>query len=189
MKKVRFVLRTRKEGLKPGFTKPSGTKHKSNAGAFVKVLAGIVKGRVRIWHLPNTWNGTVAEACYRGPIIQCLRRCFPGRKSFQILEDNDPTGYKSNQAISAKQDLKINPIEFPKYSPDLNPCDYFLWDEVARRMENNKPKGKESMDAFKARLRRTALGIPQRVILKGVASMKKRAKQIYDAGGNDPERD
>ena len=27
MKKVRFVLRTRKEGLKPGFTKPSGTKH------------------------------------------------------------------------------------------------------------------------------------------------------------------
>ena len=50
-------------------------------------------------------------------------------------------------------------------------------------MENNKPKGKESVDAFKARLRRTALGIPQSVILKGVASMKERAKQIYDAEG------
>ena len=118
-----------------------------------------------------------------------LATLLPRAKSFQILEDNDPTGYKSNQAISAKRDLKINPIEFPKYSPDLNPCDYFLWDEVTRRMENNKPKGKESVDAFKARLRRTALGIPQSVILKGVASMKERAKQIYDAEGNDPARD
>ena len=47
-----------------------------------------------------------------------LATLLPRAKSFQILEDNDPTGYKSNQAISAKRDLKINPIEFPRYSPD-----------------------------------------------------------------------
>ena len=190
MRKVRFHLRTRSEGLKPGFTKPSPTKHKANPGGCVKVLAGIVKGRVRVWHyLPRSWSGQAAEKCYRGPIIKALRRNYPGQKSFKILEDNDPTGYKSNKAMAAKKELKINPIEFPAYSPDLNPCDFFLWDEVERRMVDNKPQGKESVDAFKTRLRRTAMSIPSSVILQGVASIKERSQQIYDADGNDPARD
>lgn len=190
MRKVRFHIRERAEGLKPGFTKPSTKKHTANPGGCVKLLAGIVKGRVRVWHyLPKTWNAKVAEECYRGPIIKVLRRTYPGQKSFKILEDNDPSGYKSNKAVAAKTELKINPIEFPAYSPDLNPCDYFLWDEVQRRMEEQKPRGRESVDAFKIRLRRTAMSIPPSIILKGVAGMKTRSQQVFEADGHDIKRD
>ena len=48
IRKVRFILRTRAEGLKKGFTKPHPKKHKMNPGASVSVVAGISRGRVRV---------------------------------------------------------------------------------------------------------------------------------------------
>ena len=39
------------------------------------------------------------------------------------------------------------------------------------------------MQRYGARLRRTALNIPERVIREGVAGMKKRAQAIFDAEG------
>ena len=101
------------------------------------------------------------------------------------MEDNDPVGYKSRKAEKAKKECKITPVSLLRYSPDLNPLDYFLWSEVERRMAKHKTKPKKSMAAFKQRLRRTALAIPSPVIRKAVAGMKKRAKAIYDANSHD----
>ena len=44
MRKVRFHLRTRAEGLLPGLTKPNANKNRKNPGASVNVSAGINKG-------------------------------------------------------------------------------------------------------------------------------------------------
>ena len=62
IRKVGFILRTRAEGLKKGFTKPHPKKHKMNPGASVSVVAGISRGRVRVWHyLPKCrWGGEAA---------------------------------------------------------------------------------------------------------------------------------
>lgn len=38
-KKVTKILRTKKEGLKPGFAKPHASKHKCNPGGYVSILA------------------------------------------------------------------------------------------------------------------------------------------------------
>ena len=71
----------------------------------------------------------------------------------------------------------------------MNPLDFFLWSEVERRMALHKPKVKETMAAFKARLRRVALSIACDVVKKAVTGMKKRAQAIYDAKGHDIEID
>ena len=73
-------------------------------------------------------------------------------------------------------DLKIDLIEFPAYSPDLNPCDYFVWDEVHRRMAKTNCKGNGSFVGFKTHRGQTAMDITPSVILKGVSSMEKRAQ-------------
>ena len=52
-------------------------------------------------------------------------------------------------------------------------------------MAKHKTKPKESMAAFKQRLRRTALAIRPPVIRKAVGDMKTRAKAIYDANSHD----
>ncbi len=76
-------------------------------------------------------------------------------------------------------------LRYPKYSPDLNPLDYFVWSEVERRMGEQKAPSRESAAAYRARLRRTAKSIPAGVIKKALAQMKKRAAAVVKAGGGD----
>ena len=85
--------------------------------------------------------------------------------------------------------MKIAPIEFPTYSPDLNPCDYALWAEVENRMTGQKVPRDEDVDGYKARLRRTAFAIPAPTIRKMLADMKPRARDIFERKGGHISRD
>ena len=97
--------------------------------------------------------------------------------------------YKSNKAIEKKTELCIKALPFPKYSPDLMPLDFSVWAEVEKRMSAQKVKSNESVEEFKARLRRTAMAIPSRVIRKIIATIPKRAAAIVKAKGKDIPRD
>ena len=114
----------------------------------------------------------------------------PGREKakYVVLEDNDPTGYKSNKALEAKRDLGIQAMQFPRYSPDLNPLDFYLWDAIERRMRAAKT-APMSVAAYKARLRRVAMSIPEAEIREAVLSIKARAKAVCDAKGGDIAHD
>ena len=105
------------------------------------------------------------------------------------MEDNDPTGYKSTRAKTAKVELGIVPIEFPAYSPDLNPLDFSLWSEVEARMAKGDLRLKETSAQYMGRLRRTALAIPEAVIRRMLADMKPRAESIYANDGGHIPRD
>ncbi|CAK0808495.1 unnamed protein product [Prorocentrum cordatum] len=182
--RVRGHLRTKAEGVLKPFTKPKGNRNRVNPGAKVHVAAAIVNNKVRVWHyLPTLWCADAACDFYAGVLAPALRRCRKGRRAFRILEDNDPTGYKSKKAVDCKRGLKITPIKFPKYSPDLNPLDYFLWAEVNRRMAEQSAPANESQSACKARLRRVAMGIPKSVIRAAVAKMKTKAAEVVVAEG------
>ncbi|CAK0858989.1 unnamed protein product, partial [Prorocentrum cordatum] len=173
-----FSIPMTKRVLKP-FTKPKGNQNRVNPGAKVHVAAAIVNNKVRVWHyLPTLWCADAACDFYAGVLAPALRRCRKGRRAFRILGDNDPAGYKSKKAVDCKRrGLKITPIKFPKYSPDLNPLDYFLWAEVNRRMAEQSAPANESQSAYKARLRRVAMGIPKSVIRAAVAKMKTKAAE------------
>ena len=111
------------------------------------------------------------------------------KRKYTVLEDNDPTGYKSGKAKAAKRDLKIEAIPFPAYSPDLNPLDFSIWNEIKQRMLRSTPTKLESVTAYKARLRRTALRLPKAFVRKAVLSMPKRIQAIIKAKGQNIPRD
>lgn len=188
--KVRGHLRTPAEGLKKGFTKPDKRKHRRNVGPLVNVFAAIVGNRIRIWHyLPKRWGGVAAEAVYRKVLAPALKRHRGAKRTYTILEDNDPTGFKATPAVNAKEELKIQPIDFPTYSPDLNPLDFAVWQEVEKRMSGQRTPKSETIDGFKDRLKRTAKSIPAGVVRKMLSSIKKRAQGIYECGGGNMPRD
>ena len=190
MKKVRGHWRKRSEGLKNYYTEPNVKTHKVNVGGSVNVCAGIIGGRVRVWHyLPTRWCGDEAANVYKTVIAPALRRWIGNKKKFISLEDNDPTGYRSNLAIAEKAKQGIQPIQFPTYSPDINPCDCALWDEVQRRMDGPKAPKNETADAFKCRLRRTALSIPENVVRKMLSGMVPRMEAVYQNDGGHIPRD
>ena len=188
--KIRGHLRLPSEGLNPAFTKPNSRKHRMKGGKSLKVCAGIVNSRVAVWHyIDGPWNGETAASTYRDVLFPALKRRRGAKRSYKVLEDNDPTGYKSNKAIAAKKELGIQPIQFPRYSPDLNPLDFFLWSDIQGRLDASAPRGKESRDKFKERLRRTALATSPALIKKALESIKERVAAVHAAGGADIPRD
>jgi len=189
MRKVRGVLRTRQEGLEKGFTKPNMRKNRINTGGMLDVCGGIMNNKVVLWeYLPKKWNGEVAKDLYKGAVYKALRKNRGVKRTYKVLEDNDPSGYKSKKAIDAKKALGITAMAFPPYSPDLNPLDFYIWHEVETRAMK-KVKGPMSVKKYKALLRRVALALPEAAVMKAVAHIKVRAQAVYDARGGDIDID
>ena len=183
--KVRFQNRTRAEGILPQYTKPNCKRNRKNLGGSLLVCAGIRKDKVVLWkYLDKKWNGAAAASLYRKDIATVLRRHAPANARPLILEDNDPTGYKSGKALAAKKEMGFKTLNLPRYSPDLNPCDFFLWNDIESRMTKSAPKNqKESLEKYKKRLRRTAMSTSKVLLRKALGSIKKRVQAIYDAEG------
>ena len=188
--RIRGHLRTPAEGLKAGFTKPNKKRHRINPGGSVMVCAGIIKCRVAVWHYVNKrWNGEAAASTYRDVLAPKLQTKVGPKRKYRVLEDNDPTGYKSRKATEQKVESRIHAMQYPRYSPDLNPWDFSLWEDIQGRMDQNAPKGKETKAAFKQRLRRTAMSTSTQTVRRALLSIKKRAQAIFDADGGDIDFD
>ena len=66
---------------------------------------------------------------YKGPIATALQEHFPDSRKWTILEDNDPTGFRSKAGMKAEEKSGLTVLQIPKRSPQLNMCDYALWNE------------------------------------------------------------
>lgn len=188
--RVRGHLRTPGEGLKSGFTKPNTKKQRMHTGGYASVCAGISHNKVVLWeYLGKRWTGQAASDLYRGPILKAMQKARGEKDKYLICEDNDRTGYNSKLGLAAKKDIGARTVPMPKYSPDLNPLDFYVWSEVGRRMAKAKVKQPESAKAYKARLRRTALNLPRDAVGRAVLCMKKRMAAVFEAKGGDIARD
>lgn len=116
-----------------------------------------------------------------------MEQRYVGKKSFCILEDNDPTGNLSKKGVEAKIAAKLTVLKIPKRSPDLNVLDFAIWSEVERRMrllERKWPAEKrETREAFGKRLDRTAKNLPEAFINKSVGHLHERCQRLYEAKG------
>ena len=154
----------------------------------VLIGGGVGGGKVLVWHLiENRWAGTEAAKFYKEAVTPALRKQYPGKRKFVILEDNDPTGNYSNAGVEAKEDGKMEPLIIPPRSPDLNVMDYAIWDEIERRMrlqEKKFPPSKvESRAEFILRLGRVARNLPTKFIEDSIGDLAERCQRLYDAKG------
>ena len=192
MRSVRGAYRMLGQGLDESYViVPKHMKYKTNVKS-VKILGGVAKDRVFVWHdYGPKWNGQVATDCYEGPLANGCRKAFPRSRASKVLEDNDPTGFKSNKGFAAKRAAKLTSFDIPKRSPDLNVLDYTIWKQVnnwTRRQDQKFSKSKrETRDAYIARLRRAAMSLPGSVVRRSIGNMKWRCEKIYRAKGGHIE--
>ena len=176
---------------KPWLVKPKSGNVKFPAPGVV-VTAAIINGKVRFWkYVEGNWNGERAAEMYTD-LAKALARAYPSHAvkpgaTWSVLEDNDPSGYKSRKGLTSKEHAGIVTDDLPRRSPDLNPLDYSLWALINKKMREQEaqfPEGhKETVEEFKARLRKTALGMPASVVKKCVGDMKRRCVAISAADG------
>ena len=159
----------------------------------VAATAAVIKGKIRMWeYVGKSWNGEAAAAMYKGPLVKAMAKAYPEQAAkpyakWTVLEDNDPAGYKASKGVAAKAAAGIVTDDLPPRSPDLNVLDYALWHAInvkMREKEASFPKDKkESEDEFKARLRKTALGLPTTLVKKCVGDMRRRCQKIIECKG------
>jgi len=116
------------KGLSVGYVKPKTGNLRHNTGAKGVLLhLGIGAGKVVTVHevKDSRWSGQAAVSFYEA-LRADLGKQHPGKRKFTVLEDNDPTGYKSQKGKEAKVAGGINILEIPKRSPDLSLCDYAI---------------------------------------------------------------
>ena len=157
MREVRGAYRMKSQGLEENYVVvPKYLKFNTGAKS-ARISGGVGKGRMLLWHeLKRQWNGKAAADLYLGPGRSALRRAWPRKRSFSMLEDNDPTGFKSIAGGKAKASAKIRVLEIPKRSPDLSVMDYAIWKQGTRTMRLQERRFKttrkqETRAAFVAR--------------------------------------
>ena len=188
---VRGVYRRRGDMPKNGTVK-SKNELKFPAPS-VQVTAAVIKGRIRMFdYVDGAWTGQEAAKMYEGPLAKALRAAFPEVmrapwKKFNVIEDNDPTGYKSRKGEAAKRAAKIITDDLPKRSPDLNVLDYRLWSEINRRMRRQETSfsrsRRETKEQYLLRLRNTAMALPRTYVTKAVEEMHRRVRDIKGSEG------
>ena len=175
------------QGLAQGYVKPKKTLLTNPGARNELILAAVGNGKMMMWHKCARWNGAAAKAMYTGPLAKALKKAYPTKSKFIVLEDNDPSGFKSSKGVAGKIAAKIHAFEIPRRSPDLNVQDYAIWKEINRRMrlqEQKWPRGKrEARGQYLTRLRRTALRLPKAFITKSIGDMHRRCKRLLAAKG------
>ena len=182
---VRGAYRKRGDKLKVYLVKQKkGMKYPAKG---VQVTAGIIGGKIRFWrYVVGNWNSSQAVAMYT-ELEKTLAKVMPARAAtpgnrWTVLEDNDPTGYKSSAARKIKKELRMDVLALPPRSPDMNTLDYYGWHAVNVRMREKEGSfavdRRESEDEFKKRLRKTALSLPKAEVTKAVMDMSRRVKLL-----------
>ena len=194
-KRVTGTYREPGKSLERHHVKPS-SKARLNTGARgVLICGGVGAGKVLLWHvIKEQWCAAVAGQVYEGPMLKCLKKEYPGKRSWSVLEDNDPSGYQSKGGKEAKARSHIIPFEIPKRSPDLNVLDYYVWSAVEKKLREQELRmaedKKETRIQFIARMRRAVKLLPAALIKKAIGDLSRRAKLLYKAKGglfDEPE--
>ena len=108
------------------------------------------------------------------------------RKRYNIVEAGDRKGNTSGLGIEAKARANIYVQRLPPRTPSLMPLDYAIWIEIAKKVDATAPKGKETKEAFLARLCKAAMGLRKGYVKSVIKRMRKNIKALLDANGYTP---
>jgi hypothetical protein len=133
-----------------------------------------------IYFYDEPLTGDKMKKIYEKCLWQSARRLFGNDSDWWLLYDNDPR-HKSQVTIQWLNEHFVHRrIDFPPYSPDLNPIEN-LWPDLVARVDSHYAKTKEELEnAIKYEWIKTS-----KVLLKQLAaSMPSRLQEVIDHNGH-----
>lgn len=98
------------------------------------------------------------------------------------LNETLPGRWIGREGSKEKKETKP-PMVWPPYSPDLTPCDYFLWGHV--KDEVYREGVPEDLKQLRKRIKKVFQEMPQEMVDNAVDGFKRRlVKCIEEAGGH-----
>jgi hypothetical protein len=176
--------RKRTEGLNAELTKP-GKKHRRGASGPGRMYFTLVaNGTVHVFEQTGKWCTATWLRILCGPVRKAMKKA--GCKF--LLRDGDPQAFATYAGRAQEGRLRIfKTMQLPPRSPDLNPCDFALWEAIKIEMakyEEKQLKGvNEKPAVFWQRLEDTARGLSEETVRKLCGSMHRRVSEVATNGG------
>ncbi|KFM69175.1 Transposable element Tc3 transposase, partial [Stegodyphus mimosarum] len=148
-------------------------------GAGVLVWGGIILGSRTDLHVQI---GTMTSQIYRDVILEQHVRLFRGAMGAQfVFMDDNARPHRANIVSECLQSEDITRMDWPAFSPDLNPVEH-VWDMLGRRVAARQPP-----PTCVPELRRALLfewcNIPQDQVDNLILSMPRRCTDCIASSG------
>lgn len=116
---------------------------------------------------------------FRDYLLPTVAEHFGESADWWLLHDNDPGRHKSQVLRAFMHNHYIRPLEFPPYSPDLNPIEN-VWADMDKRMAS---KPAESKEVLEKQVAEVWAATTQEYCSKLARSMPKRIAQVIERNG------
>jgi hypothetical protein len=83
--------------------------------------------------------------------------------------------------LNSELTLKVTVFPHHLYSPDLSPCDFFLFPRLKKRIKGRRH---ENIEAIQAVATMELTGFPKEAFTNCFQDLQKRWQQCIDSGGN-----
>jgi hypothetical protein len=123
----------------------------------------------------------VRDILKTGHLVESVEFLFPEspRQQWYLLHDNAPI-HKSKLTLEYLHNNGVTVVDFPPYSPDLNPIEN-LWQNIERRVEQ---RGAITMDELQTAISEEWSNTPTELLRKLVHSMPQRCRDVIAMNGD-----
>lgn len=175
---TRVIAASRKD-IPPGAAK---VRRQKNAKSVMVWAAVSAKWKSKLVFLPEGAKITAKlyqDHVLKGAVLKAAKGLFRGKR-WMFTQDGAP----SHTARTTKQWFTDNEVpllaNWPPSSPDLNPLDFFVWNELQQKA---CAKPHDSVKSLKEALKKAWAEIPQKAIAKACRTVPKRIQQVKAAKG------
>ena len=137
------------------------------------------RGLGYLYIFSDNLDATLMLTILRTHLLESVKRSNIDDGQWWLLMDNDPK-HKSNKVNAWLHNNGISCIDFPPYSPDLNPIEN-LWNDVARRVEKRQASTMEQLQDVVAE---EWAATSTQFIRTLAHSMPARCRAVINANGN-----
>jgi len=103
-----------------------------------------------VMQIPVPKGKTVTGKYYRDVVLQKLKKCYKrrrpqtGLKYLRLLHDNAPA-HKARIVTEFLKAEKVTVLPHPAFSPDLAPCDFFLFPKLKFHLSGKRCKSRNAL--------------------------------------------
>ena len=156
------------------------------------MLMEIPRTQSMIFPLENeNVNETNYQAMIRNFFVSELRQKSLNFDKQWLMQDG-ATPHTSKRTIACLKEIfecrivsRKTPIEWPARSPDLNPCDFYLWGNLKSKVYENHPK---TLEELKEKIEIEIKSIAQSEINNVIDNFHKRIEKCFDKCGAHLEK-
>ena len=163
-------------------TKPENIRERHRyKGGGIMVWAGIIlNGRTDL-HIFT--SATMNAVMYRDEVLDPYVKLFRGAigNDFLLMDDN-ARPHRAALVTDYLEDEGIQRMEWPAYSPDLNPIEH-VWDALGRRLASLQPPP-STLQELRGAIHREYTLLPQELLDNLIQSMENRCKACISVRGD-----